>query len=70
MYIAKMVLKRSNYRRCSIKEGVLKNLAIFQRLQKTPRQKFSCEYCKIFKAPILKNVLEQLFLFKNGNSLF
>ena len=61
---------RSSHLRCSIKEAVLKNFAIFtgkhvleSLFDKVGGLKvFSSEYCEIFKNTILKNNCERLFL--------
>ena len=62
MFLVHLAIRKTNFRdnypRCSVKKGVLKNVAIFAGisfrpatlLKKTPKQVFSCEYCEFVKS--------------------
>ena len=51
-------IDRSSHRRCSVKEGVLKNFASFTRKQLC----FPAKFAKFLGTSILKNICEQLLL--------
>ena len=54
VFSKKAILKNSQY--------LQENTCVRVPEKETPTQVFSCEYCKILRAPILKNIYELLLL--------
>ena len=69
-YNVKQNICWNSHRRCSIKKLLLKLLQYSQEnnsrlatlLKRDSNKEFSCEFCEIFRTPILKNICEWLLL--------